>query len=316
MSALKILKHFLLLFVFIFLSAYSFYAIDFCMNSLGNFLHPNATASVSDSFQPEVAGNQTAEIPVILQRQELNINAESFISTRVDSSQQVVLIGKNQQKQLLIASLTKLMTAMVSLDNYDFSQNITISKEAVAQGGFFKAGEVFPVKTLLYAALIGSDNSAAYALSELMGKDKFFNLMNIKAKELGLLNTYYSNSVGFGLENHSTAEDLVKLTKQILEKYSLIFQITLIPEFNVYDLNGKFHHKVLTTNQLLTDPSLNWRSAIIGGKTGNNEEAGECLILVLKYPDSKNYLISVILNSKDRFGEMKNLIDWVNINSK
>lgn len=315
MDAFKVVKSILLFLLFVLLSIDVFYLVNVLARGVDKFFYPETAASVSENFQPERMLDKNVET-VIQPKRELTINAESVISVRVLNGQQHVLFSKNDQEKLLIASLTKLMTAVVSLENYDLLQNVKISKEAVAQGGFFKTGEIFPVKTLLYAALVGSDNSAAYALSELMGKGKFVNLMNLKAKDIGLLNTYYSNSVGFGLKNHSTTEDLVGLAKYIVEKHPLIFQITLIPEFTVYDLDGNFHHKVLTTNQLLTNLSFNWRSAILGSKTGNNKEAGECLVLVLKSPDGKGYFINAILNSKDRFEEMKKLIDWVNANYK
>jgi D-alanyl-D-alanine carboxypeptidase len=242
----------------------------------------------------------------------LNMDAESAISLWISGNgdQEKVLFEKNADEKLLIASLTKLMTADIVLENYDLSEDATISKRAVTEGGYFKEGEVFPVKTLLYTMLIGSDNIAAYALSEKIGTDKFAALMNQKAKDLGLSNTYYSNSVGFGLKNHSTANDLTELIKWILKNQPSIFNISITPEFNVYDLNGNLRYKVKNTDVLLTDPSISWANRIVGNKTANNEDAGECLVLIVKSPNSNGYLINIILKSKDRFGEMKNLVNW------
>ncbi len=243
----------------------------------------------------------------------LNINAEAAISLWMsnDGNQEKILFEKNADEELLIASLTKLMTADIVLENYDLSENVTISGRAASEGGYFKEGEIFPVKTLLYTMLIGSDNVAAYALSEKMGTDKFVALMNQKAKDLGLSHTYYYNSVGFGLKNHSTADDLVTLIKWILKNQPSIFAISITPEFNVYDLNGNLLYKVKNTDLFLSDPSISWANRIVGNKTANNEDAGECLVLILKSPDNNGYLINIILKSKDRFGEMKNLVNGV-----
>ncbi len=247
------------------------------------------------------------------QVEDLNVDAKAALSAQINTntSREKILFEKNKDEKLPIASLTKLMTAAVSLDNYDFSQNIKINKTAEAQKGFFSAGETFSAETLLYAMLIGSDNTAAYALSEQMGEEKFVGLMNAKAKEFGLSNMYYSDPVGVGSNNYSTAEDLAKLTEQLLQKYPLIFKITSNQQFDIYDVNGKFHHKVVSTNQLFIDSAVSWTDKIIGSKTGTNIEAGECLVLILKSPNNDGYLINIILNSKDRFSEAKKMINWI-----
>mgnify|MGYP001592037285 FL=1 len=162
------------------------------------------------------------------QIKDLEIDAPSAISVNItdNGSQAKILFEKNSGKKLPIASLTKLMTAVISIENYNSSQEVKISKKAAAQGGLFKAGETFSTDTLVQAMLIGSDNSAAYALSEVMDKEKFVGLMNAMAEKFELLNTYYSDPVGSDTNNYSTAEDLAKLTKKLLEDYPLIFQKT------------------------------------------------------------------------------------------
>ncbi len=261
-----------------------------------------------------VSQNLPADYPEINPGiQDPQIGAESAISVWVDNSggQEKVLFQKNADEQLLIASLTKLMTADIVLENYNLSDTATISKAAVDQGGDFNAGEVFTVDTLLHAMLIMSDNSAAFALAEKMGTDKFVSLMNQKAKDIGLSDTYYSNSVGYGTENHSSVKDMVKLAKYIYENKPSIFQISITPEANIYNLNGTLHHKIKSTDLLFADSSVSWKDQIIGSKTGTNDPAGECLVLLIKSPDGKGYIINVILKSEDRFGEIKNLVNWL-----
>ncbi len=259
--------------------------------------------------------------PVRIQNQDnLDIQAKSAISVLITpNGERKILFKKNIQERLPIASLAKLMAADVVLENFDLDQPVKISKEAIAQKedfGNFKSGEVFTVKDILYSSLIESSNDATYALVEKFGKEGFVALMNLEAKYLGLNNTYFINPTGLDpdnpdeLSNYSTAEDLVNLTIHILNK-PLIKEIISTPEFNLYLANGKFHHKIITTNKLLEPPSsLNgWK--IIGGKTGWEFEAGGCLLLILKDKRTNSYLINVILGADGRFEEMIKLVEGV-----
>lgn len=230
---------------------------------------------------------------------DLEIEAKSVLAVHLTTERQKVLLGKNKEAKLPIASLTKLMTALIVLENYPFNQEI---------------------ENLLYSLLMESSNDAAYALTETMGEEAFVDLMNLTAKDLGLENTYFVNPTGLdphtsggvgadpqedALPHHSTAEDLVKFTNYLLKK-PLIWEILSTYEFDLYSPNGLFDHKVLNTNELLGQiPS------IVGGKTGETPKAGDCLLLVLKAPRNNGYLINVILGSQDRFKEMKKLIGWV-----
>ncbi len=242
---------------------------------------------------------------------ELEVGAESAISLYSDSeNHNKILFAKNEEEKMPIASLTKLMTATVVFENFDLAENVQISKDAERQDtrGLLKAGESFVAKDLLYDMLIESNNSAAYAFFEAMGQDKFIKLMNLKANEIGLKNTYFSSSTGLGLTNYSTAKDLADFAKYILNNDNLIITITSIPEFDLYDSNGIFHHKAYNLNDLLKDSEL--KDRIIAGKTGQTKDAGESLLLILKAPENKGYLINVVLNAKGRFGEMKRIINW------
>ncbi len=258
------------------------------------------------------------------QIEEIKIEAKSAISVLLDNEgREKILFQKNSNRILPIASLTKLMTANIVLENYDLFQEIQISAKAAAQEGEsrkLKAGRIFPVKHLLYPLLIESSNGAAFSLAndyKEMKEEKFVELMNLKAKNLGHENTRFLNSTGLDPEepngpiNFSTAEDLVKLTKYLLEK-PLIWEILSTRKYNFYGL------ELTNTNKLLEEISH-----IIGGKTGYTEKSRGCIILVLKAPppkqnkfgseqENQNFLINIILGSEDRFEEMKKLVNWIN----
>lgn len=246
---------------------------------------------------------------------ELKIKSNTAISVEIDSKiPKKILFKKNIDQRLPIASLTKLMTACIVLENYDLSQTVAISQSAVEQegeSGNLKKGEMFTVKDLLSVMLMESSNDAAWALTEIMGEKKFVGLMNSRAKKIGLKDTHFVNSTGLDLEefaafpNYSSAEDLVELAKYLL-KEPLIWEILSTPELDIYGSGGLYYHQVLNTNKLLGEIP-----GIVGGKTGWTAQAQGCFLLVLKNPNSNKFLINVILGSEDRFGEMKKLIDWV-----
>jgi len=273
-----------------------------------------------------ISRRQTKELKLEKELQQrfkvLEINAKAAILVKVDENgNEKILFEKDSQKSLAIASLTKLMTALVVFDLdevYAESLPVKITKKAVEQEGQSKYGELkigesLSVKNLLYIALIESSNDAAFALTEPIGKQGFVELMNLYSKKIELKDTYFINPTGlevgqFGeLKNVSTAKDIVKFSRYILENYPEIFAITKNQSYEVLNPDNTFHHFIpQNTNELLREIP-----EIIGGKTGWGIEAGGCLLLVLDNPEEEGYFVSIILGAKDRFAEMRKLINAI-----
>jgi len=246
---------------------------------------------------------------------DLDIQAKSAISILVgDEGREKFLFAKEINQQLPFASLTKLMTALVVTKYYNLDNEIVVSKEAIQQEGDFgklEAGQVFPVRYLLYPLLMESSNDAAFALAddyEDMTERKFVELMRWEAERLKMQDTFFDNATGLDPEesgtkiNYSTAADLVKLTKEIL-KNPLILEVLQTQRYSFYG------PELINSNELLGEIP-----GIVGGKTGYTGEAGGCMILVTQAPQNQGYLINVILGSngtQDRFGEMEKLVSWV-----
>lgn len=268
-----------------------------------------SSVSKNEENQKPVPLNTSTEIPKkpILS----SLSAQSALSWKIVNSKKQVLFEKNPKKKIYIASLSKIMTAMIVSDRYDLTKKVTISKENVWQGGYIGAGESFSVDTLLHVALIESDNSAAQALSDVIGREKFAGLMNKKAKELGLLNTHFYNAIGAGY-NYSNSEDLAKLLQVFFEKYPKLAEITSSSEYKVYNYRGKFHHTAHSTNKLLIDDSVSWKGNIVAGKTGSNENVKEHLMIMVK--TGGGYLVNVVLGSSHRFIDMKDLMKFIGEN--
>lgn len=246
---------------------------------------------------------------------EIEINASAVIA--LDANSEKILYQKNIHQELPIASLTKLMTASVILENADLEQIALISKNAVdtyGEMGNLVVGEKITFKNLLYVLLMESSNDAAVALSESLKENKgldLVELMNKKNKGLGLNNTFFNDPSGLDKNNVSSAWDLSQITKYTL-KQNLIWDILHTASADLPSDNdlptgqaGRNHH-LNTTNKLLQK-----MPEMIGGKTGYTEEAGECMIAAIQIPEKSNKIILVILGTKDRFEEMEKLINWV-----
>lgn len=231
---------------------------------------------------------------------------KAAMSIKINSGEESILFKKNESKKLPIASLTKLMTALIVLENYDLSEEIIISENAIMEEGGknnFKDGEVFSAKNLLYTTLIESSNKAAYALAEKIGVENFVDLMNLKTAKLGMASTHFSDSTGLSSDSYSTAEDIIKISRYLFNNYLLFREIISLKEYDLYSSDSLFHHKVVNTNKMLG------KINIVGGKTGWTSSAGGCLMVIQKDANFKNYVIYVILGAEDRFLEMGKLIN-------
>jgi D-alanyl-D-alanine carboxypeptidase len=242
--------------------------------------------------------------PGLIVKPASEVNAEAAISVKSNLlGISTVIFEKDSDKKLPIASLTKLMTAVVVLDNYNLSDMIVVGNIADAQDPMkqdVKVGDTMPVESFLQIMLIGSSNKSAYALSEKIGEPMFVELMNKKAKEWGLKSTFFADPTGLNPQNVSTAGDLIKLAEHILRSYPKISDISKLKELDVPNFG-----KVINTDQLLGEiPD------IICSKTGFTEAAKGCLLLVVNNSKTNDYIINVILGADDRFSEMEKLINW------
>lgn len=245
----------------------------------------------------------------------MGFNSEAVVL--MDSGTGEVLYGKNENKHLEIASVTKIMTVLLVFENIEkghikMSDNVTISSYASKMGGsqlFMEEGEQRSVEELLYAVMIESANDACAALGEYTGGsiDNFIDMMNSKAKELGMKNSHFVNSNGLPHENqYSSAKDVALMTRALC-KYDGIFKIstTWQKEISIGKNNDK-KRMLNNTNKLLKQ-----NSKVDGMKTGYTANAGHCVSATGKSGDLR--LISVVLkapDSKTRFAEANKLLEY------
>ncbi len=239
-----------------------------------------------------------------------DLKASSYLL--IDFNSGVELAAKNQDKKIEPASITKLMTAYVIYNDLrkgiiSLGDNVLISEKAWKMEGsrmFVEAGKKVPLKRMLSGLVIQSGNDASVAIAEHIAgaEDAFAQLMNSHAKQMGLNDTHFVNSMGLPApEHYTTALDMAKLARAVIADYPESYKIYSQKE---YKYNGISQ---LNRNRLLWDKSLN----VDGLKTGHTKEAGYCLVTSAQ--KNKMRLIAVVMGTASeqaRKQESKKLLNW------
>jgi D-alanyl-D-alanine carboxypeptidase len=291
---------------------------------LDNALVPETVGVLSDLNKAEIIPQKKEEVG------NTYVRAKAAVAIDVDSEE--VLHNQNADKKMPIASLTKMMTALVVLDNIKNLEQevVTIDNEVCRTptsiigcpsstycfSDTLKVGEKVKAKHLFQAMLVNSANDAAVALAKHVAgsQKKFADLMNKKAKEIGLKNTHFCNPTGLDEDDHpqdcySSAKDVALISVYGLKnkKYSQIWKSFQIKEKWFNSVDGKMKHRFATTN-ILFDTMPN----CVGAKTGFTYDAGKTLMMVAENPvDKKRKVVGVILNDPYRFEDIQKLFDWV-----
>jgi serine-type D-Ala-D-Ala carboxypeptidase (penicillin-binding protein 5/6) len=229
------------------------------------------------------------------------LNAGSW--TLIDADTGHYLAGKNPDERVSIASTTKIMVALVALDeDVDLDEQVTVSEKAASYAGSVYSNiGLYPydrvsVRDLLTAALVPSGTDADYALAEHLGDgsvDEFVAKMNDKAKELGLENTHFANPAGIDAPgNYSSAADLAKITREAM-KYPEFRKIVNMPEATISTQDREID--VVTTNLLVLPNSGYDYGPATGAKTGTSVQAGPCVVATAQSRDES--YIAVVLDA-------------------
>lgn len=218
-----------------------------------------------------------------------------------------ILYAKNIYTKRPIASVTKIMTAMVVLDTLKLDQKVCVSKKAsLSQPSkvYLVTGEQYTVRDLLYAILLNSGNDAAVCLAEAAGGSEwgFVQKMNAKARRLGLRNTRYVNASGLpGKGQYSTAYEQARVIEHAM-RYPFLRKAMSRKYHKIKRPNGK-SIKLRNHNKLLWNYSKD-----VVGKTGFTRAAGRCYLGYAKHGYRR--VIVCVLNSPSMWGDSKNLLDY------
>ena len=243
--------------------------------------------------------------------EELKLNSK--IGLIFDRNSKTILYEKNELKQVPMASTTKIMTAIVVLENANLDDIVTISKKAAGTGGSrlgLKTNDKITVHDLLYGLMLKSGNDAAVALAEHVGGeiDGFAELMNKKASEMGLVNSHFVTPHGLDQEKHyTTAYELACMADYALN----------IPKFREIVGSKKYNITINARSSLIgnTNELLGNLYGVYGVKTGFTNGAGRCLVTACKRDDID--IITVVLSAntkKERTLDSVKLIEYANKN--
>ena len=241
------------------------------------------------------------------------LNLKSSVALVLDSDTNEVLFSKNSEAILPIASLTKLMTAVVVTEaKLPLGEMLSVSQDDVdtekGSRSRLKVGTQLSREEMLHLALMSSENRAAHALGRAYpgGLEAFVAAMNRKARELGMNDTHYVEPTGLSSKNQSSARDLATLVKAAHE-HQIIRELSTSPEFLVEIGNRPMQFR--NTNGLVRNPE--WEIGL--QKTGYITEAGRCLVMQAKLAGRQ--LIMVFLDSAgkySRIGDAERVRRWIN----
>jgi len=274
---------------------------SFALSPIPKVIGERDEVKIINDWFPKLDGSNLADAPLL--------SAKSAILVDYDTAE--VLYGKEPRAKLPSASIVKVMTALVALENAKTGTVYTVSEKAAKVGEDsmgLTAGEKLKLSDLLYGLMLPSGNDAAVTISEGVAgsEDAFVSKMNREAKALGMDDTKFINASGLdedGEDQYTTVYDLAVLAHFIWDKYPEFRKVT--STYN-YTIDATSEHKSFDlyndTNLLTTYPG------VMGIKPGFTWDAGWCLMTIAK--NGGKTLIGVELASGDRRGEMKGLLDY------
>lgn len=301
--------------LFLFLFSVTFCSIFFVWNKLGSRSYFSIASPLPD-FLSQPTNNQVSTLELFLPQlfpEDTKTTIDEKIKAKsafvFDLTTQKTLFDKNGTKRLSMASLTKIMTAILALEHFKKGSIFIVPQEALVgeDSMGLSSGEKVTLEDLLYGLMLVSGNDAAEVIASHFpgGREEFVNAMNDKAKAFGLSNTHFTNPSGLqgdGVQ-YTTAYDLMVMTSYALDTYPLFREVVQTVEHEIpYSQNHKYFYFENETNLLTSYPGVK------GVKTGYTPEAGLCLVTYLEYKGHR--LIGVILGSNNRRQEMKDLLDY------
>lgn len=224
-----------------------------------------------------------------------------------DTNSHVSVLTKNENLRFAPASTAKIMTAIVVMESFSPDTILTADYSTVAREGS-KMGlflnEKMTVSDLVYGMLLPSGNDAAYLLASSYpgGEKAFVKRMNERAKELDLLNTHFVDPAGYEDDNYSTAYDMARLGAKLLDN-EFLARVVSTKKIIIYNTDKTIPHQIKNLNELLEIPGVN------GVKTGFTNEAEG--VLVSSFAHMGKQYVMVVLRSKDRFQDTKELINGI-----
>ncbi len=233
------------------------------------------------------------------------LSAKAYLAG--DLKNNFLFLERNSEEVLPIASITKLMTALVAVEHLNLWQEIKIQESDLifTSNPRLKPGQRWSGFDLLYPLLTESSNEAAKALARFLGEREFVWLMNKKAKAFGLENTHFEDSFGGGEGNVSSAKELFFFAKYLYHNRQFILNLT----------RGKIYHHLISRDlkDLKNYNCFAEKENFVGGKVGKTKKAGEVLLSIfeVEFGKEKRPIAIIVLNSNDSCQDGEEILNWI-----
>lgn len=272
-----------------------------------------AKSEVPDKTIP--TNKEETEVQDTIENDTLNLAPNAKSAIMIEASTGKIIYEKNADEQLSMASMTKMMTLLLIMENIEngnlkWDEMITTSEHAASMGGsqiFLEVGEQMTVEDLVKGICIASGNDAAVAMAERIGgtEDNFVKMMNDKAKELGLKNTNFINACGLDANNHySSARDMALIAKELVRHDKILEYSGTYEDYLRKNTDNSFW--LVNTNKL-----VRYYQGVDGLKTGYTSDAGYCITTTAKRNNLR--LITVVMGeptSAIRNSETTTMLDY------
>lgn len=263
-------------------------------------------ASLNQNIKVLERENQHLRIRISALDLEKNISANAFLVKKLSDNS--IILEKNSYNVYPIASITKLMNALIALDNIPPNDTIILTSKILEPLGYSPSlflGLRVTAGDLLRASLIQSTNDAAEALAYFLGRERFIDLMNQKSAELKMAETFFKDPHGLDSKSQSSASDIDKLISYIFTNRPEIMNITKDDNFWMPDKTGKML-KFKNMNNFYNFPEF------IGGKTGYILAAKQTLASIFEINGEP--ISIVLLYSENRYSDTIKILDWLKEN--
>ena len=234
-----------------------------------------------------------------------DLKTTHYLIADVDSS--TVLAASDLDKAVPIASITKLMTAVIATEYINLDKNVSVNQPTFVHSLIPRLGDRQQVSmySLLQLLLVESSNEAAEVIATELGRERFIERMNEKAKEIGMVDTYFIDPSGLGAENVSSVGDLLRLTQYIYKNRKFIFELTANQDIPTSYVSGEF-------GELVNFNKVEGLDNFIGGKVGETNAAGQTSVSLhyLEVKGEKRVVAVIVLGSEDKNHDVLELLRY------
>ncbi len=254
----------------------------------------------TEAIEPE---NKTDKTVIETKTPRSPVTAKSYLVGNVMTGE--IYMTRNQNLVLPVASMSKLITAVESIDQFSLSGTTTVASSTIdyPDAQKYTVGEIFTIEEALYPLLVSSSNIMAETLASTTSRTRFMDLMSSYAWEIGMPATYFADPSGLSPQNMSSASDFFALARYLFNMRPDILTITKTPKFTLATTTEHGYREVNSTHPFVNEPNF------LGGKTGKTPQARDTMLTILSINNIP--VAFIVLGSEDRKKDTLYLVEQV-----